>query len=102
MNRNRSREGWAPFFEPGGVAVVGASRDPTKVGGSVVANLRAGGFQGRVWPVNPRADVVQGLPATASLLAIDGPVDLAVIAVPAPAVLPALKDCVTSTATGRI
>jgi acyl-CoA synthetase (NDP forming) len=44
--------------------------------------------------VNPRADVVQGLPATASLFAINEPVDLAVIAVPAPDVLPALKECV--------
>jgi acetyltransferase len=83
----------APFFEPRGVAVIGASRDPGKVGGSVFANLRAAGFEGRVWPVNPTADIVQGVPAVASLLAIDGPVDLAVITVPAPAVLSALKDC---------
>ena len=53
-----------PFFAPRGVAVVGASRDPAKVGGSVLANLRGAGFEGRVWPVNPRADIVQGLPAT--------------------------------------
>jgi acetyl coenzyme A synthetase (ADP forming)-like protein len=90
------------FFEPRGVAVVGASRDPTKVGGSVVANLLAAGFEGRIWPVNPTGDVVQGLPATASLLAIDGPVDLAVIAVPAPAVLPALKECVAKGVRGAV
>src|SRR5439155_21354623 len=75
------------------VAVIGASRDPSKVGGSVIANLRAGGFEGRVVPVNPHADVVQGLPAVPSLLAVDGPVDVAVITVPAPGVLPALKEC---------
>ena len=91
----------AAFFEPRSVAVVGASRDPGKVGGSVVANLRAAGFEGRVWPVNPGADVVQGLPAVASVLAIDGPIDLAVIAVPAPAVLPALKECVAKGVRGR-
>jgi acetyltransferase len=102
MSPNGSREEWAPFFEPESVAVVGASRDPTKVGGSVVANLRAGGFEGRVWPVNPRADVVQGVPATASLLAIDGAVDLAVIAVPAAAVLPALKECVIKGVRGAV
>jgi acetyltransferase len=96
------RDGLAPFFDPRSVAVVGASRDPTKVGGSVVANLRAGGFEGRVWPVNSQVDVVQGLPATASLLAIDGPVDLAVIAVPAPAVLPALKECVSKGVGGAV
>jgi acetyltransferase len=90
------------FFAPQGVAVVGASRDPAKVGGSVLANLRGAGFEGRVWPVNPRADTVQGLPATPSLLAISGPVDLAVIAVPAPAVLPALKECVAKGIRGAI
>ena len=68
-----------PFFAPRGVAVVGASRDPAKVGGSVLANLRGAGFEGRIWPVNPRTDIVQGLPATASLLAISEPVDLAVL-----------------------
>ena len=95
-------EDLSAFFEPQSVAVVGASRDPTKVGGSVVANLRAAGFEGRIWPVNPRGDVVQGLPATASLLAIDGPVDLAVIVVPAPAVLPALKECATKGVRGAV
>ena len=58
---------------------LGASRDPSKVGGSVLANLRSAGFDGRVLPVNARAEVVQGLAAFPSLLAVDGPVDLAVI-----------------------
>jgi acetyltransferase len=92
----------AAFFEPESVAIVGASRDPSKVGGSVVANLRAAGFEGRVLPVNPRTDVVQGLPTAASLLAIDGPVDLVVIATPAPAVLPTLKECVAKGVGGAV
>jgi acetyltransferase len=102
MSPSGRREWQAPFFEPEAVAVVGASRDPTKVGGSVVANLRAGGFEGRIWPVNPRAAVVQGVSATASLSAIDGPVDLAVIAVPAPAVLPVLEECVAKGVRGAV
>jgi predicted CoA-binding protein len=102
MSIRPSSEALAPFFDPCGVAVIGASRDPAKVGGSVLANLRAAGFEGRIWPVNPRADVVQGLPATASLLAIDEPVDLAVIAVPAPGVQPALKECVAKGIRGAI
>src|SRR5512132_1909854 len=81
------------LFEPRSVAVIGASRDPSKVGGSVLANLQAAGFEGRVAPVNAGADVVQGLAAVPSVLAVDGPIDLAVVAVPAAAVLPALKDC---------
>ncbi len=82
------------FFAPRSVAVIGASRDPAKVGGSVLANLRSAGFEGRIIPVNERADVVQGLPAAPSILVADGPIDLAVLAVPAPEVLPALEQCV--------
>jgi acetyl coenzyme A synthetase (ADP forming)-like protein len=102
MGSRAGRGALTPFFEPRSVAVVGASRDPAKVGGSVLANLRAAGFEGRIWPVNPRGEVVQGLPATASLLTIAGPVDLAVIAVPAPDVLPALKDCVAKGVRGAV
>ena len=82
-----------PFFETRSVAVVGASADPSKVGGSVLANLRAAGFPGRIVPVNARRTVVQGLPAIPSLRDADAAVDLAAIAVPAAAVLPVLEDC---------
>jgi acyl-CoA synthetase (NDP forming) len=75
--------------------VIGASSDPSKVGGSVLANLTAGGFGGRIVAVNPTRALVQGLPAAASILDVADPIDLAVIAVPAPAVLDALKQCVT-------
>ena len=102
MSIPAASEALGAFFDPRSVAVIGASRDPAKVGGSVLANLRAAGFEGRVWPVNPRADVVQGLPGAASLLAINEPVDLAVIAVPAPGVLPALKECVARGIRGAI
>jgi acetyltransferase len=90
------------FFAPRSVAVVGASRDPSKVGGSVLANLRAAGFTGRVIPVNARAAEVQGLPAAPSLSAVDGPVDLAVLAVPAAEVLPALVECVAHGVGGAV
>jgi len=89
------RPGLTPFFEASSVAVIGASADPSKVGGSVLANLRAGGFPGRLIVVNANRPVVQGLPAVASILDVSEPVDLAVVAVPAPAVLGTLKQCVT-------
>ena len=85
--------GLTPLFAPHTVAVIGASRDPAKVGGSVLANLRAAGFPGRVIPVNAGADEVQGLRAVPSIRDVAGAIDLAVVAVPAPAVLPVLKDC---------
>ncbi|MBI2494668.1 MAG: CoA-binding protein, partial [Candidatus Rokubacteria bacterium] len=97
-----SRPALAAFFEPASVAVVGASSDPSKVGGSVLANLRAGGFPGRIVPVNAGRASVQGLPAIASVRDADAPVDLAVIAVPAAAVLSALKDCAARGVRGAV
>src|SRR3990170_1613243 len=89
-----TRASLASFLDPQSIAVIGASRYPSKIGGSVLANLRSAGFAGRIVPVNVRATTVHGLPASPSLDAVDGPVDLAVITVPAPAVLSALKECV--------
>jgi hypothetical protein len=81
-----------PLLEPETVAVIGASRNPLKVGGSVMANLRAGGFGGRIVPVNSRAESVQGFSAVKSVLDIEGSVDLAVVAIPADGVLPRLSS----------
>jgi acyl-CoA synthetase (NDP forming) len=92
----------APFFAPRSVAVIGASRDPSKVGGSVLANLKAVGFAGRVIPVNPCAGTVQGLQAASSALALEERVDLAVIAVPPAQVLPTLKECVAKGVGGAV
>jgi len=90
------------FFAPRAVAVVGASRDPAKVGGSVLANLGAAGFEGRIVPVNPHAGVVQGLATSPSIAAIEGTVDLAVLAIPAAEVLPALEACVVKAVRGAV
>ncbi|HKK18679.1 MAG TPA: acetate--CoA ligase family protein [Opitutales bacterium] len=82
------------LFEPEAIAVIGASRKEGSPGSSVLKNLREGDFQGRLFPVNPKADEVQGLQCHASLADIEGTIDLAFIAVPRDAVLPALQDCV--------
>jgi acetyl coenzyme A synthetase (ADP forming)-like protein len=91
-----------PFLDPVSVAVIGASRDPFKVGGAVVANLRSAGFPGRIIPINSRASTVQGLAAAPRLADVEGRVDLAVIAVPAVDVLPALGQCVTKGVGGAV
>ena len=96
------RPGLEPFFDPRAIAIVGASRDPAKVGGSVLANLRAAGYAGRLVPVNSAHAVIQGLPAASSLLDVDGPLDVAVVAVPAPAVLTVLEQCVTKGVLGAV
>lgn len=81
------------LFAPRSIAVIGASRDPDKVGYRVVENLIKGGFEGPIYPVNPAAKEVQGLPVYPSLSEIGAPVDLAVVVLPAPRVLAALEDC---------
>jgi acetyl coenzyme A synthetase (ADP forming)-like protein len=81
------------FLTPRTVAVVGASRRPDTVGGRIFANLSKGGFSGAVYPVNQRADEVQGVRAYRTVDAIPGPVDLAVVAVPARHVVTVAEQC---------
>jgi acetyltransferase len=81
------------MFAPRAVAVVGASRDPDKVGYRVVENLLKGGFDGPIYPVNPTASQLLGIPAYPSLSEIDRPIDLAVIVLPASLVLSTLEAC---------
>lgn len=90
------------ILDASAVAVIGASNDPAKVGGSVLANLIAAGFPGRIVPVNTRRDTVQGLPAVASIRDANGGIDVAVIAVPASSVIDVLKDCVAIGVTGAV
>jgi acyl-CoA synthetase (NDP forming)/GNAT superfamily N-acetyltransferase len=76
----------AAILRPGSVAVVGAGRHPGNVGHQVVQSLLAGDFSGTVYPVNPSARAVSGVPAFPALLSVPEPVDLAIVAVPAKAV----------------
>ena len=81
------------LLRPSSIAVVGASRDPGTIGHQLVVNLLAGGFTGPVYPVNPSATSVAGVPAWPRLDAVPAPVDLAVVAVPADAVAGVVEDC---------
>ena len=71
------------FLEPRSVAVIGASRRRGTIGGEILHNLLAAEFNGAVYAVNDKADVVQSLPAYRSVGDIPGGVELAVVAVPA-------------------
>jgi acetate---CoA ligase (ADP-forming) len=81
------------FFAPRAVAVIGASRRRGTIGGELFHNLLSYGFDGPVYPVNPSAAVVQSVPAYATVEAIPGPVDLAVVAVPAAEVPEVAEQC---------
>jgi acyl-CoA synthetase (NDP forming)/RimJ/RimL family protein N-acetyltransferase len=87
---------------PGTVAVVGASRRRETVGGMLFHDLREAGFAGPVFPVNPHADVVQSVPAYRSVGDVPGPVDLAVVAVPAPGVVQAVRECAAKGVRGVV
>jgi acetyl coenzyme A synthetase (ADP forming)-like protein len=82
-----------PLFSPRSIAVVGASRDPDSIGATVFHNLLLAGFAGPVYPVNPRADHVASVHAWPTVEAIPGPVDLAILLVPAPYVVEAARAC---------
>ncbi len=71
------------IFHPKSVAVIGASAEVGKIGNSVMKNLISGGYKGDIYPVHPKADEILGKKVYTSVLDIDGPVDLAVFAIPA-------------------
>jgi len=83
----------ARLLSPRSVAVIGASRNPATVGHQAWRNLLKGGFQGTAYPVNPAAKQVASVKAYPTVLDIPGDVDLAVIAVPAAAVLDVVRQC---------
>jgi acyl-CoA synthetase (NDP forming) len=89
------------FFEPKGIAVVGATVEPYHGGHHLVENLTHG-YQGPIYPVNPKYSDVSGLKCYPKISDIEGPLDLALIFVPAKAVPQVLEDCITKGVRGAI
>jgi acetyl coenzyme A synthetase (ADP forming)-like protein len=81
-----------PFFEPGTVAVIGASRRRGTIGGELFRNILSGDFAGAAYPVNRDGGPVAGVQGYASVRDIPAPVDLAVIVLPGEAVLAAADE----------
>lgn len=82
------------LLAPRSVALVGASARPGSVGATVWGNLVGGGYKGALHPVNRKGGELDGHPVARSVLELDPPPELAVIAVPADAVLDVVDDCV--------
>lgn len=80
------------LFHPSSVAVIGASRQKGHIGREVLLNLMDS-FGGEIFPVNPKADQLEGLKCYGSITEVPEEVDLAVIAVPAKIVLEVLREC---------
>src|SRR4051812_20491786 len=70
------------FLAPESIAVIGASDDPSRIGGRTIFNLKRGGFAGPIYPINPGRAVVQGLPAYSSIGGVAERIDCAIIALP--------------------
>ncbi len=71
------------MFKPTSVAVIGASRDPKKIGYQCLKNLIDGGYEGRIFPINPNADELLGLRCYPSVKSVKEDIDLALVVVPA-------------------
>ncbi len=81
------------LFKPESIAVVGASRDPKKLGNIVLRNIINGGYKGKIFPINPEVEEVYGVKAYPSVTSVPENIDLAVIVVPAQIVPKVLEDC---------
>ena len=80
------------IMQPDSVAVIGASSEEGKIGNSVMRNLINGGYQGAIYPINPKADEILGKKCYKSVKDIPGQVDIAVFAIPAKFVAQALTE----------
>ncbi|MBD3391408.1 MAG: CoA-binding protein [Chitinivibrionales bacterium] len=81
------------LLTPQSVAVVGASANPSKVGHAVLNNILAGGFEGDIYPINPKGGEILGRRCFTSLAEVPGSIDLALVIIKRDLVLPVLKEC---------
>ena len=81
------------LLRPKGIAVVGASATPGKIGHTVVKNLIDGGYKDGIYPINPTAEEILGYKVYKSVLDVPDPIDAAVITIPAKYVMETVKEC---------
>ena len=92
----------AALLTPRSVAVIGASDNPGRIGGRPIQYMRLAGFEGAIYPVNPRHTHVQGIRAYPDIASVDGDVDLAIVAVPARIVPETLEACANKRVTSAV
>src|SRR6476469_10743027 len=81
------------FFAPDSIALIGASRDLEKIPGRLLSMLRKNEFPGKIYPINPNYGDINGLKCFSSIADVGRPIDLAIVIIPAKAVLGALEQC---------
>ena len=79
MDNYRTSNSLKPFFEPASVAIIGASRTPGKGGYNIVENLLRLGYEGQIYPINPQAKYILGLPVYSNLKDTPEPPELALM-----------------------
>jgi len=84
---------FSAFFEPGSVAVIGASAFPGKSGNTVIRNILANGYEGKLYLVNPKGGQILGVPVNTSVASLPEGIDLAIIALPAKETPETLREC---------
>lgn len=82
-----------PLFQPESVAVIGASDNPAKLGHEILKNIVDGGFQGAIYPINPKSEKILGLSCFKSVLDVPDKIDMAVVVVPARFVPNVIEEC---------
>ncbi|MBW1983522.1 MAG: CoA-binding protein [Deltaproteobacteria bacterium] len=82
-----------PLFSPESIAIIGASNTRDKWGNSMVSRPLRSSFRGPIYPINPKATEIEGLTAYPNIKNTPGPVDMAIITIPAPLVPDAVRDC---------
>ncbi len=81
------------IMKPDAVAVIGASAEVGKIGNSVMKNLINGGYEGKIYPIHPKAEEIEGIKVYRSVKDVQGEIDMAVFAIPAALVPGALIEC---------
>ena len=81
------------FFAPESIALIGASRDLEKIPGRLLSMLRKNNYPGKIYPINPNYGDIEGLRVYPSIVDVGEPIDLAIVIIPARAVLGALEQC---------
>src|ERR1700742_4982006 len=84
------------FFAPKSIALIGASRDKEKIPGRLLSMLRKNDYPGEIYPINPNYGDIDGLKCYKSIAAIGASIDLAVVIIPARAVVGALEECASA------
>ena len=90
------------FFAPDSLAFIGASNDPRKWGYRILGNILLGGYQGRVYPINPTKEEILGKKVYKSMADVPETPDLAVIVVPPQAIVEVVKDCINKGITAAV